>query len=56
MLLPGFVESHSHPAMAGLVVLERDLFRTPPHGIHAVRVDLTMSAGRIVFRREDAGF
>ena len=37
---------------ADLVVLERDLFHTPPHQIHTVRVDLTMLAGRIFFRRE----
>ena len=37
---------------ADLVVLERDLFHTPPHQIHTVRVDLTMLAGRIVYRRE----
>ena len=37
---------------ADLAVLERDLFHTPPHQIHTVRVDLTMLAGRIVFRRE----
>ena len=41
---------------ADLVVLERDLFHEPPHGIHAVQVDLTMLAGRIVFQRENAGF
>ena len=37
---------------ADLVVLERDLFHTPPHQIHTVRVDLTMLAGRIVYRRD----
>ena len=37
---------------ADLVVLERDLFHTPPHDIHTVRVDLTMLAGRVVYRRE----
>ena len=37
---------------ADLVVLERDLFHTPPHQIHTVQVDLTMLAGRIVYRRE----
>ena len=37
---------------ADLVVLERDLFHTPPHQIHTVRVDLTMLAGRIVYRHE----
>ena len=40
---------------ADLVVLERDLFREPPHGIHTVRVDLTMVAGRTVFKRDGAG-
>ena len=37
---------------ADLAVLEQDLFRVPPHRIHAVRVDLTMLAGRIVYQRE----
>ena len=41
---------------ADLAVLERDIFRVPPHRIHAVRVDLTMLAGRIVFSRDGAGF
>ncbi len=41
---------------ADLVVLERDLFREPPHRIHAIRVDLTMLAGHIVFTRPGAGF
>ena len=41
---------------ADLVVLERDLFREPPHRIHAIRVDLTMLAGRIVFTRPGTGF
>ena len=41
---------------ADLVVLERDLFREPPHRIHAVRVDMTMLAGQIVFTRDGAGF
>ena len=41
---------------ADLVVLERDLFREPPHRIHAIRVDMTMLAGRIVFTRAGAGF
>ncbi len=39
---------------ADLVVLERDLFAEPPHRIHAVRVDMTMLAGRIVHEREGA--
>ena len=39
---------------ADLVVLERDLFAEPPHRIHAVRVDMTMLAGRVVHRRADA--
>ena len=41
---------------ADLVVIERDLFREPPHRIHAIPVDLTMLAGRIVFTRDGAGF
>ena len=41
---------------ADLVVIERDLFREPPHRIHAIQVDLTMLAGRIVFTRDGAGF
>ena len=40
---------------ADLVVLERNLFREEPSQIHAVRVDMTMLAGRIVFDRADAG-
>ncbi len=38
---------------ADLIVLERNLFGVPAHEIHAVAVDLTMSAGRIVFSRND---
>ena len=41
---------------ADLVVIERDLFREPPHRIHAIPVNLTMLAGRIVFTRDGAGF
>ena len=41
---------------ADLIVLERDLFREPPHRIHAIRVDMTMLAGRIVFTRVGTGF
>ena len=41
---------------ADLAVIERDLFREPPHRIHAIQVDLTMLAGRIVFTRDGAGF
>ena len=41
--------------LADLVVLEDDLFETPPHRLHAVRVDLTMVGGRVVFEREAAG-
>ncbi len=41
---------------ADLIVLERDLFRTPPHLIHAIQVDLTMLAGRVVFTRDGAEF
>ncbi len=41
---------------ADLVVIERDLFREPPHRIHAIQVDLTMLAGRIVFTRDGAGW
>ena len=41
---------------ADLVVIERDLFREPPHRIHAIPVDLTMLAGRVVFTRDGAGF
>ena len=39
---------------ADLIVPERDLFREPPHRIHAIRVDMTMLAGRIVFTRAGA--
>lgn len=40
---------------ADLVVLGADLFRTAettPHQIHAIAVDLTMLAGRVVFERQ----
>ena len=43
---------------ADLVVLAADLFETAaaaPHRIHAIDVDLTMLAGRVVFEREGAG-
>ena len=40
---------------ADLVVLERDLFDEPPHRVHDVRVDMTVLAGRTVFKREGAG-
>ena len=36
---------------ADLIVLERDLFHTPAHRIHAIQVEMTMLAGRIVFQR-----
>ena len=39
---------------ADLVVLERDLFAEPPHRIHAVRVDMTMLGGRVVYQRMNA--
>ena len=39
---------------ADLIVLNRNLFETPPHKIHAIEIDLTMLAGRIVFARQDA--
>ena len=39
---------------ADLVVLERDLFAEPPHRIHAVRVDMTMLGGRVVYQRPEA--
>ena len=39
---------------ADLVVLQRDLFAEQPHRIHAVGVDMTMLAGRIVYRRDEA--
>ena len=39
---------------ADLVVLERNVLETPPHSIHAIKVDMTLLAGRIVFTREDA--
>ena len=38
---------------ADLVVLERNLLETPPHSIHAIKVDMTLLAGRIVFVREN---
>ena len=41
---------------ADLIVIERDLFRTPPHLIHAIQVELTMLAGRVVFTRDGAEF
>ena len=39
---------------ADLVVLERNVLEAPPHSIHAIQVDMTVLAGRIVFTREDA--
>ena len=39
---------------ADLIVLNRNLFETPPHKIHAIGIDLTMLAGRIVFARQSA--
>ena len=39
---------------ADLIVLNRNLFETPPHKIHAIGIDLTMLAGRIVFARQGA--
>ena len=39
---------------ADLVVLERNVLEAPPHSIHAIKVDMTVLAGRIVFTREDA--
>ena len=41
---------------ADLIVIERDLFSTPPHRIHAIQVELTMLAGRVVFTRDGAEF
>ena len=38
------------------VVIERDLFREPPHRIHAIPVNLTMRAGHIVFACDGPGF
>lgn len=38
---------------ADLVVLEGDLFETPPHRIHRTPVAATMVGGRIVFERTD---
>jgi predicted amidohydrolase YtcJ len=37
--------------LADLIVLSQDLFRIPPQKIHETRVDATVSAGRIVWRR-----
>ena len=39
---------------ADLVVLERNVLEASPHSIHAIKVDMTLLAGRIVFTREDA--
>ena len=39
---------------ADLVVLGRNVLEAPPHSIHAIKVDMTLLAGRIVFTREDA--
>ena len=39
---------------ADLVVLEGDLFETPPRRIHETPVALTMVGGRVVFERTDA--
>lgn len=39
---------------ADLVVLERDIFKEPSNLVHKVRVDMTMVAGRVVFKREGA--
>ena len=39
---------------ADLVVLERNVLEASPHNIHAIKVDMTLLAGRIVFTREDA--
>ena len=36
---------------ADLIVLERNLFAVPPHSVHAIKVDMTLLAGRIVFSR-----
>ena len=36
---------------ADLVVLSQDPFKTPPHRIHAINVDMTMMGGRVVFER-----
>ena len=41
---------------ADLVVLERNVLEAPPHSIHAIKVDMTLLAGRIVFTREDASW
>lgn len=41
---------------ADLIVIERDLFSTPPHRIHAIQVELTMLAGRVVFTHDGAEF
>ena len=37
--------------MADLVVLDRDLFATPPEGIKDVKVAMTIAGGKIVYRR-----
>lgn len=39
---------------ADIVILERNLFKEPANRISAVRVDMTMVAGRVVFKREGA--
>ena len=35
-------------------MLERSILEAPPHSIHAIQVDMTVLAGRIVFTRENA--
>lgn len=39
---------------ADLVVLERDIFKEPSNLVHKVRVDMTVVAGRVVFKRSGA--
>jgi predicted amidohydrolase YtcJ len=39
---------------ADIVVLDRDLFTTPPREIGQVRVDLTLLDGEVVYQRDDA--
>jgi hypothetical protein len=39
--------------LADLVILERDLLKTPPHELNAVRIVTTMVGGKVVYRRPD---
>ena len=38
--------------MADLVVLDHDLFETPPLQIHSVQVDMTIVGGEVIFERD----